>query len=162
MGWSFGESLPKKSVISVYLQQSEANTSWSPFMGPVFQSTITSVTASKAIRVWIQNLRTNWLWFHFIWLYCVGINIVKMNINWKIFFSRIMFSNLIHVTCQNLAKYLNRICGDKTMVLTMLSLWELNMMLCKFSFWLPNVFETVAEAMVDWLEWKFQTLYKKY
>ena len=126
------------------------------------QSTMVSATASKTIRVWIQNLRTNWLWFHFIWLYCVEINIVKMNINWKIFFSKIMFSNLIPVTCQNLTKYLNKICGDKTMVLTMLSLWELNMMLCKLSLWPPNVFETVAEAMVHWLEWKFQRLYKKY
>ena len=60
-----------------------------------------------------------------------------------------MFSNLIPVTCQNLTKYVNKICGDKSMMLTMLSLLELNIMLCKFFFWPPNVFETADEAMVN-------------
>ena len=50
------------------------------------------------------------------------------------------FSNLIPVTCQNFKKYLNKVSGDEGMVLKMLSVWQQNMMLCKFWFWPPNVF----------------------
>ena len=123
------------------------------------QSTMVLATVSKAIRFWIQNLQTNWLCFHFFWLHLVWI---KMIFLLKTILISKHYSKLIPVTCQNFKKFLNKISGDKTMVLTMLSLWQQSMMLCKFWFWLQNVFETVAETMGDWMEWKFQRLYKKY